>query len=68
LPEAVGWRRAASALQTISVVHAFSGGVTQDWLAVRIRKWEALLQPPQAGRSDGGSFWLPSPSPARTIH
>jgi hypothetical protein len=29
---------------TVSVVHAFSGGVTLDWLIARISEWDAVLK------------------------
>jgi len=28
---------------TVSVVHAFSGGVTLEWLVARITEWDATL-------------------------
>jgi hypothetical protein len=50
----------------MSVVHAFSGGVTLPWLVKRIEEWDGLLaeavgagsfQPPEAA-SEAGSYVL----------
>lgn len=44
LTDAPGAPEDADPYTTVSVVHAFSGGVTLEWLIARIGEWDAMLR------------------------
>ena len=64
---------AAADKVTVSVVHTFSGGVTLDWLKLRIQEWDAILQTsrrparpePQRRRSTPSTRTSRTTSPSR---
>jgi hypothetical protein len=59
----------AEPIATMSVVHAFSGGVTLDWLIARIGEWDAMLREHRRmARTGRSSRRVPAPPAAETVH
>ena len=56
------------AVFTISAIHAFTGGVTEEWLRSRVREWDdALAEQRRALRRERKRPRRPAP-PSETIH
>jgi hypothetical protein len=52
----------------MSVVHAFSGGVTLDWLIARIGEWDAMLREHRRRARKARSSRANIATAAETVH